>query len=67
MTTIRRHKVLNRDQKKLFYPTLEDHKAQPTRSIHQWINTYKPLLLQSAKDAQANALLNVRVLTHYFG
>jgi hypothetical protein len=60
-----RDKVLHRDQH-LFYTSLDDHLEQPTRSIRQWINTYKPLLLQSRKDAEDNSLLHVRTLDHYF-
>ena len=58
--------VLQRD-KDVFHTTLESHKSQPTRTIRQWINTYQPLILKSAKDAKDNSLLHVRPITTYFG
>ena len=58
--------VLQRDTD-LFYNSLEDHKNKPTRTIRQWINTYQPLILKSAKDAKTKSLLHVRPITSYFG
>ena len=61
-----RDKVLQRDRS-LFHDHLENHQKLPTRSIKQWINMYKPLLLKSIRDAKTKSLLHIRPLTHYFG
>jgi hypothetical protein len=58
--------VLHRDRA-LFYDDLQIHKDKPTHIIRQWINTYKPLLLKSAKDAKTHSILNVRTLRTYYG
>ena len=61
-----RHTVLQRDAK-LFYEDITDHKAKPTNTIRQWINTYQPLILKSAKDAKNKSLLHVKPINTYFG
>ena len=61
-----KQKVLQRDTD-IFQDSYEDHKARPTQSIRQWINTYQPLILKSTKDAKDKSLLHVRTLTSYFG
>ena len=59
-------KVLQRDTK-LFYESLDEHKLLPSNIIRQWINTYQPLILKSAKDANTKSLLHVKPITTYFG
>ena len=61
-----RHTVLQRDSN-LYYDNIDEHKAKPTNTIRQWINTYQPLILKSAKDAKTNSLLHVKPITTYFG
>ena len=61
-----RHKVLQRDAT-YFFDSLDEHKSLPSHIIRQWINTYQPLILKSAKDAKTKSLLNVRPITTYFG
>jgi hypothetical protein len=61
-----RENVLHRDRT-LFFDDITLHTSQPTRAIRQWINTYKPLLLKSSKDAKSKSILNVRTLSSYFG
>jgi hypothetical protein len=61
-----RTQVLHRDQS-IFHDTLDVHLLKPTNSIRQWINTYQPLILKSAKDAKSQSLLYVRTIPHYFG
>jgi hypothetical protein len=61
-----RHHVLQQDRS-LFYDDFESHQEQPTRSIRQWLNTYKDLLLHSLKEAKNKSLQHVRPITDYFG
>ena len=61
-----RHTVLQRDSN-LFYDNIEEHQAQPTNTIRQWINTYQPLILKSAKDAKTKSLLHMKPINTYFG
>jgi hypothetical protein len=58
--------VLHRDLS-IFYASIDEHKTKPTHVIRQWIDTYQPLLLKSAKDAKTTSLLHVRALSHHFG
>jgi hypothetical protein len=61
-----RHNVLQRDRS-LFYNDLATNQEQPTRSIPQWLNSYKDLLLYSLKEARIKSLQHVRPITNYFG
>jgi hypothetical protein len=61
-----RHNVLQR-HRSLFYDNLAVHQEQPTRSIRQWLNSYKDLLLHSLKEAKIKSLQHVRPITNYFG
>ena len=58
--------VLHRDRD-LFFQNYTQHKEKPTHLIRQWINTYRPVLLKSAKDAKLHSIFNVRNLVSYFG
>ena len=60
------HTVLQRDSN-LFYDNIEEHQAQPTNTIRQWINIYQPLILKSAKDAKTKSLLHMKPINTYFG
>jgi hypothetical protein len=60
-----RHQVLQRDRS-LYFDSIELHREQPTKSIRQWLNTYKDLLLHSLKEAKIKSLLHVRPITSYF-
>ena len=61
-----RPQVLQKDRS-LFFATYDQHTDKPTHLICQWIHTYCPVLLKSAKDAHLRSLLNVRTITSYFG
>jgi hypothetical protein len=61
-----RDEVLQRDTA-LFYASLVEHKSKPSSTIRQWINTYRPLILQSTKEAKDKSILHVRPITSYFG
>jgi hypothetical protein len=60
-----RHQVLQRDRS-LYYDSIELHRAKPTQSIRQWLNSYRDLLLHSLKEAKVKSLLHVRPITSYF-
>jgi hypothetical protein len=60
------HNVLQRNWS-LFYDDLAVHQEQLTRSIRQWLNSYKDLLLHSLKEAKIKSLQQVRPITTYFG
>ena len=61
-----RHTVLQQDSN-LYYDNIDEHKAKPTNTIRQWINTYQSLILKSAKDAKTKSLLHVKPITTYLG
>ena len=61
-----RSSVLQRDHS-LFHETFETHQSKPTHSIRQFLNTYRPLILQSAKDAKKKDLSNMKTMTQYYG
>jgi hypothetical protein len=60
-----RDQVLQRDRS-FYFATLDLHREQPTKSIRQWLNTYRDLLIHSLKEAKVKSLLHVRPITSYF-
>jgi hypothetical protein len=60
-----RDQVLQRDRS-LYFPSLEFHMEQPTRSLRPWLNLYRDLLLHSLKEATFKSLMHVRPTTNYF-
>jgi hypothetical protein len=60
-----RNQVLQRDRP-LYNDSIELHREKPTKSNHQWLNSYRDMLLHSLKEAKIKSLLHVRPITSYF-
>lgn len=63
----RKEEICQRDAD-ILYPSLEIHLTHDTTSheIRIWLNTWRPVLEASIKEAAANAIQNVLPLTTYF-
>ena len=61
------HKVVPRDQD-LFYSTTEEHFVQETMSqgLQQWLNTWKPVLLQSIQEGTSTGTNEMHDIRCYF-
>jgi hypothetical protein len=62
-----RGQVTPRDRD-LFYTTLEEHKLkEPTATgLRQWLNTWKPVILQSIKNSDRTGSHRIQTITNFY-